>query len=295
MGMLQIPLLPNPYPEDDDMEIEVDIKTEERLLNRPTDYIAASYIYNRPDIRNWILYKLPNLIIEGQNNYFRFRDYCIKGDYRMAAQVYDEYPTINIHEHNELIFNECCAEGHISVVFWLLKIRPNINTSANNNKAFKNALSNSHKQYMIVNKSLQTIDNHLKIAQGLYGINPNIIDNIDVNEILTFIASSKYDDIDTFEWFYSIIVKHNRVDEIDWHYVFHNACLNHVFCEHICERKILTSILKKDYSITYIFNEIKNMFSYSRKCLEQWMMSKEIKNIVNKARRCKYKYLCGYQ
>jgi len=117
-------------------------------------------------------------------------EYCENGNISMIIEYLDEIKDIKKinKEVLEIMFMQSCEFGHIEIAKLLLKIRPELNISCEDNYAFNYAC----------------INNHLDIAQWLYSINPNI-PMIDIemknNEIISPI---------------NLALENKSIDIIDW-------------------------------------------------------------------------------
>ena len=51
---------------------------------------------------------------------------------------------MDISEVNGRTFCDACCNGHLDVAQWMLKVKPKINVSMENNQAFRYACKNGH-------------------------------------------------------------------------------------------------------------------------------------------------------
>jgi len=71
-----------------------------------------------------------------ENINYQFQELCKKGNLKEIKQFYFDNPAINVFENIECAFYVTFWYGHLNVAKWLLKIKPNIKISADNNYAF---------------------------------------------------------------------------------------------------------------------------------------------------------------
>ena len=62
---------------------------------------------------------------------------CKEGNLKLAQQLLQNNPNIDISYQNEYAFRMACQTGQLHVAQWLLKVKPTINISAWNEDAFK--------------------------------------------------------------------------------------------------------------------------------------------------------------
>jgi hypothetical protein len=74
----------------------------------------------------------------------QFIDLCQKGDLIGLKQLLQLHPDINISADNEKAFRNACLSGQLHVCKWLLQVKPDINISALNEYAFRYACYNGH-------------------------------------------------------------------------------------------------------------------------------------------------------
>jgi len=55
------------------------------------------------------------------------------------------YFSHNLDVNMDELFAEVCSKGHLEVAKWFLQINPNINTSFNDENAYKSSIYNSQK------------------------------------------------------------------------------------------------------------------------------------------------------
>ena len=65
---------------------------------------------------------------------------CRNNNLDLAKRLFIIWPTFDI----QYVFIETCSRGHMKVLKWLYKIKPDINISAENEKAFRNACYFNH-------------------------------------------------------------------------------------------------------------------------------------------------------
>ena len=68
-----------------------------------------------------------------------FCNACANGQLRVAKQLVELYPQINISADHDYAFRGACAYGRIEVAKWLVESYSQINISAYYNEAFKSA------------------------------------------------------------------------------------------------------------------------------------------------------------
>ena len=81
---------------------------------------------------------------------------CIDGHLHIVQWLLQVKPDINISNKNEKAFLLACDFNHLQLAKWLLQVKPDINVSAQNDQAFRSA----------------SFEDHAKIAQWLYQIRP---------------------------------------------------------------------------------------------------------------------------
>ena len=113
-----------------------------------------------------------------------FLDLCKKGNLEEIKKFYFNSPTINIFifADSYYAFLISCEYGHLDVAKWLLKVKPDINISVNNECAFRYACVNGH----------------LEVAKWLLKIKPDI--NISANNEFAFIHSCEYGHLEIAKW-----------------------------------------------------------------------------------------------
>ena len=83
---------------------------------------------------------------------------CYEGHLKIAIQLLEIKPDIDISIENDYAFRMACQEGHIKVAKWLFKINPYINISIENDYAFR----------------MSCIRGNIKIIKWIYKLNPFI-------------------------------------------------------------------------------------------------------------------------
>ena len=71
------------------------------------------------------------------NPELQFIEFCKNGNLSEAQKTYLNNPNIDISANNEKAFRWTCFKGHLEVCQWLLSVKPNIDISANNEDAFR--------------------------------------------------------------------------------------------------------------------------------------------------------------
>ena len=93
-----------------------------------------------------------------------FCNACANGWLRVAKQLVELYPQINISADHDYAFRGACIYGHIEVAKWLVESYPQINISAYYNDAFRGACTYAH--------ALRGSYGHLNVAKWLIDIRP---------------------------------------------------------------------------------------------------------------------------
>ena len=83
---------------------------------------------------------------------------CYEGHLKIAIQLLEIKPDIDISIENDYAFRMACQEGHIKVAKWLFKINSYINISIENDYAFR----------------MSCIRGNIKIIKWIYKLNPFI-------------------------------------------------------------------------------------------------------------------------
>ncbi len=132
-------------------------------------------VYGRIDIAEWLLHLKPDINLSVKS-YLPFRAACHQGELDMAQWVFalisGDDVDIDIYEN---AFIGTCHGGYLEVSKWLLKIKPEIDVSSDDEYAFIGACKCGH----------------MKTVKWLLEIKPDI--DVTANEHSAFTESSRWD------------------------------------------------------------------------------------------------------
>jgi hypothetical protein len=144
-----------------------------------------------------------------------FHAACIDGHLHIVKWLLQVKPDINISDENEKAFLLACDFNHLQLAKWLLQVKPDINVSASKDIAFRSA----------------SFQDRVKMAQWLHQIRPYhyILELNDKNQIIHY-EVRKFAERKWLERREPLMAHYNKKEEknVFW-------CLPKVVVRNICE------------------------------------------------------------
>lgn len=194
----------------------------------------------------WILSLKPDIKIDELS----FINVCQSSNLDLLKFLLKIRPNLDISSNNEAAFRIACVNSNINIVKFLLEKKPDINISANNNEGFLQS----------------AYYNNLELMKYLIKIKPNL--NICAGHYSAFIYCCKYDNIDMFKYLVSLLpeINFSMDDEI----FFRTACSSN-------SKNIMIFLLENHQNL-----DIEVSDNYIIKTLLEWGMESILKLVIDK-------------